>query len=187
MRTSLLPIFVTIFVLRFRGPKGGTIHGQQINMALSQRTKARASLKASPRARTRTKEVRPVPVQEKASHFGTLRTSAVSHRQTRCGGKRKVRANKAAKPTFQNSGYEVILHTMPSGAWANLIIVGATVGEVTGGTVINGIGEDELLHGVIRVCFSLMPTPGRSQTNTFSYPAALCIVHGLFCDIRYSQ
>ena len=76
---------------------------------------------------------------------------------------------------------------MPSGAQANLIVVGATVGEVTGGTVIDGIGEDELLHGVIRVCFSLMPTLGRSQTNTFSYPAALCIVHGLFCVIGESR
>ncbi len=103
-----------MFVLRFRRPKGGTIHGQQIKMVLSQGTKARASPKASPRARTREKEVRPVPVQEKASLFGTLRRSAVSHRRTRCGGKRRVRANRAAKPTFQNSGCEVIQNTMPS-------------------------------------------------------------------------
>ena len=53
--------------------------------------------------------------------------------------------------------------------------------------MINGIGEGELLHGVIRVGFSLMPTLGRSQTNTFSYPAALCIVHGLFCDVGILQ
>ncbi len=67
------------------------------------------------------------------------------------------------------------------------VVISARTKEVHGGTVINGIGEDELLHDVIRVCFSLMPTPGRSQTNTFSYPAALCPVHGLFCDIGYSQ
>ena len=67
------------------------------------------------------------------------------------------------------------------------VIISARTKEVHGGTVINGIGEGELLHGVIRVGFSLMPTLGRSQTNTFSYPAALCVVHGLFCVIGESQ
>ena len=69
-------------------------------------------------------------------------------------------ARRAAKRMFHSSGFVVTQSTMPSMAWAKVetngaaVIISAQTKEAHGGAAINGIGEDELLHGVSRVCFS---------------------------------